>query len=384
MNKKAALLSVVAPLSAFGAEPRFQAQTIDPDIGIGYGLAIGDIDGDGKPDILLADKSQIAWYHNGDWKRHVIAENLNPRVGTRFLDNVCLAARDIDGDGKVEIAVGANWNPGETNNADASGSVHFLVRPEDPTGRWAPVKLPHEPTVHRMHWIRLADGDYRLLVLPLHGRGNVNGEGEGAKLLAYTPPEDAPIATGWKTEVVDGSMHLTHNFDILPPDSGEAEGVLLAGKEGVKRIRWSGGEWKADAALSASPTGEARDAGTWVALVSPMHGNSVRVASGPGAEEQVLDESLAEGHALAVADLLGTGNLQIVAGWRNPDKDGQTGIRLYVPDSEGDSWTRHPVDENTMACEDLKIADLNSDGKPDIIAAGRATHNVIIYWNKSQ
>jgi hypothetical protein len=36
-----------------------------------------------------------------------------------------------------------------------------------------------------------------------------------------------------------------------------------------------------------------------------------------------------------------------------------------------------------MACEDLKIADLNGDGKPDIIAAGRSTHNLKVYWNRS-
>jgi hypothetical protein len=36
-----------------------------------------------------------------------------------------------------------------------------------------------------------------------------------------------------------------------------------------------------------------------------------------------------------------------------------------------------------MACEDLQIADLNGDGKPDIIASGRSTNNLRIYWNKS-
>jgi hypothetical protein len=35
-----------------------------------------------------------------------------------------------------------------------------------------------------------------------------------------------------------------------------------------------------------------------------------------------------------------------------------------------------------MACEDFKVADLNGDGKPDIIAAGRATKNLIVYWNE--
>ena len=35
-----------------------------------------------------------------------------------------------------------------------------------------------------------------------------------------------------------------------------------------------------------------------------------------------------------------------------------------------------------MATEDLTVADLNEDGKPDIIAVGRATHNVKIYWQQ--
>ena len=56
--------------------PKFQEQTIDNNISIGYGLAIGDVDGDGKPDILLADKKQFVWYRNGDWKKFVMVENL--------------------------------------------------------------------------------------------------------------------------------------------------------------------------------------------------------------------------------------------------------------------------------------------------------------------
>ncbi len=40
------------------------------------------------------------------------------------------------------------------------------------------------------------------------------------------------------------------------------------------------------------------------------------------------------------------------------------------------------VDDNKMACEDLTVADLDGDGKIDIIAAGRATKNLKIYWNQ--
>ena len=42
------------------------------------------------------------------------------------------------------------------------------------------------------------------------------------------------------------------------------------------------------------------------------------------------------------------------------------------------------VDDGGIAVEDLTVADLNGDGKPDIIAVGRATHNVRIYWNQGK
>ena len=92
------LLALIAVSSVPAlAAPTFKPQTIDASISIGYGLAISDVDGDHKDDILIADAKEIAWYHNPDWKKEVIARNLTPR------DNVCIAARDINGDGKPDI-----------------------------------------------------------------------------------------------------------------------------------------------------------------------------------------------------------------------------------------------------------------------------------------
>ena len=93
--------------------PTFRAVEIDAQIQIGYGVAVADVNGDAKPDILLADKQQIVWYQNPAWTKHVIAEKLTPH------DHVCIAAQDIDGDGRCEIAVGAGWNPSDTRNSGA-------------------------------------------------------------------------------------------------------------------------------------------------------------------------------------------------------------------------------------------------------------------------
>jgi len=367
-------------------EPLFETQVIDTEISIGYGLAIGDVDGDGKPDILLADKDEIVWYRNGDWQRFVIAENL-----TRF-DNVCIAARDITGDGKVEVAVGAQWNPGETTDPDLSGSVHYLIRPDNPEQIWEEVKLLHEPTVHRMKWVQMDEDRYSLVVVPLHGRGNENGEGKGVRVYAYIPPEN-PHDT-WEMVLLDNNMNMTHNFDVMPQTDNNGETVFIGGRQGVRVINPVEGSWPVNSAEILegvdNEIGEIRHGSLgrvdFLATIEPMHGNEVAVyLLGEQPERILLSDNLNQGHALAAADLLGLGRNQVIAGWRNPNADGRVGIKLFIPEDEtGKRWSSHLIDDNNMAAEDLVVADLNGNGRLDIIAAGRATNNLIIYWNKNR
>ncbi|MCZ7639153.1 MAG: VCBS repeat-containing protein [Verrucomicrobia bacterium] len=203
-------------------EPAFHAVTIATDVAIGYGVAVADVDGDRRPDILLADKREFIWFRNPGWERFVLAQDLTET------DNVCLAAADLDGDGRAEIAVGAGWNPSDTTD---SGAVFYLIAPPDRTQRWTPVRLPHEPTVHRMRWVRNASGAHDLVALPLHGRGNQNGEGAGVRVLAYRKPPDP--AAPWPTILIDDTLHLTHNFDVVPGSHPPGEDLLVAAREGV-------------------------------------------------------------------------------------------------------------------------------------------------------
>ena len=368
--------------------PNFEPQLIDDNVSIGYGIVVGDVDGDGKPDLILADKKQFVWYRNGDWKRFVLAENLTER------DNVCIAARDIDGDGMVEIAVGAQWNPGETSDEAQSGSVHYLIRPDDPTQLWTPVQLPHEPTVHRMYWVKTGSAAYQLIVLPLHGRGNKAGEGAGVKVLAYEKP--ANPKDPWKITLIDESMHLTHNMITPEIGVGEGETIFIGGKEGVKSFSFKDDKWFAGPTTESPPGHESYGelslaavpgGGMLLAGIEPMHGNQVTAytATQESTEPQriVLDKSLKEGHGLVTGDFLGNGTIQIVAAWRMPNEAGDIGIKLYEPVNENyTEFKSHWIDQNGMATESLTAADLNGDGKLDIIASGRATNNLKIYWNR--
>lgn len=359
--------------------PKFRAVDVDTKVGIGYGIAIADVDGDGKTDILLADKNTIQWYRNPTWEKFVIASNLTEK------DHVCIAAQDIDGDGKAEIAVGAGWNPADTLN---SGAVFYLIPPKDRTQKWEPVVLHHEPTVHRMHWAKNAAGKYELLVQPLHGRGNKGGEGEGVKLLAYSMP--ANPKDEWKTHVVSDDLHMSHNFHPVNWDKDGEQELILGGKEGAFFYNRKGEGWT-HKQLTDSPTGELRDGKLpggkrFIATIEPMHGTTVAsyVQSGDGLwSRTVIDETFKDGHAVAIGDVLGLGSDQVVAGWRGMNPKGVPGVRLFTPlDKEGKQWRMTPLSAEEVAIEDLKLADLNGDGKLDIILAGRQTKNLRVLFNE--
>lgn len=376
--KKMLLLLACAAGPALAQTPNFKIQVIDNQIAIGYGLAIGDVDGDRKPDILMADQKEIVWYRNPGsktaepWKRNVMARNLTPE------DNVCIAARDLDGDGKVEVAVGAGWNPAETNDTTKSGAVFYLIRPKDPAQTWEPVRLHHEVTTHRMKWAKVGNNRYQLIVVPLHGRGNRNGEGKGVKILAYDFPKNPQGA--WKTSLVDSTMHMTHNFELW--EDGPQTRMVIGSKEGGKIVAWRNGRWEdtGEWVGKGDGIGEIRRGKPGlVAAVEPMHGNKLVVyQNGP----VTLTDKMNQGHAIVVDDFLKMGKDQIAVGWRNPNADKKIGVRLFVPQSDG-KWQEQLLDDSVMmACEDLQAADLDNDGDLDLIASGRATLNVLVYWNQ--
>ena len=378
------LICLLLPcLGVIGAEPPlYQWYELDVDaIEIGYGIQLSDVDGDGRADIVLADKSTIQWYENPTWKKHVIARDLTER------DNVCVTARDLDGDGKCEIAVGGQWNFRETLK---DGAVFYLIPPEDRRQPWTPVKLYNDPSTHRMHWARTPKGDYSLIVKPLRGRGSLDGDGSGLRILEYSMPADP--RGEWKTEVVDDALHLSHNFHLVNWDDDDEEEMIVAAKEGVwhfdrQEDRWEGRQLTKDFA------GEIRDGRLpngkrFIVTVEPMHGNKAAVYVEPqaGAEfwtlAAVLDPALIDGHALACADYLGVGSDQIVVGWRAMHPKGTPGIKFFTPlAADGSDWREQQISEAELAVEDIKAGDLNGDGRPDIVAAGRQTKNLKIFFS---
>ena len=101
--------------------PKFVSQIVDSNFGVGYGVAAADINRDGKPDIVAINETQAVWFENPSWKRHVMID------GATKKDNVCLAVHDIDGDGRLDVALGAGWM---STNTETGGTLQWLKQPQ--------------------------------------------------------------------------------------------------------------------------------------------------------------------------------------------------------------------------------------------------------------
>ena len=385
-------------LSASAQVPSFKAQEIDKTLKIGYGVVLGDVNGDGKQDIIVADKERVVWFSNSDWKLHTIL------TGKTKPDNVCLDPFDIDGDGKLDLALGAGWRPADTKTP---GTVQWLRQPKNGEGEWELIAIPQEePTIHRMRFGDV-NGDKKpeLVVVPLQGRGATgakNWSEAGVRVIAYTIPGD-PAKEQWKGELISDQYPTMHNFQVVDVDGDGKNDVLTASYEGVHlHKRDAAGKWtshKIGAGDQSNPQknrgaseiklGKMKNGRQFIGTIEPWHGNQVVVyvksTDGTQWARQMIDNTLMGGHAVSTADVDGDGGDDLVIGVRDPVPGGgaKSGVRVYRPSEDASKWERVELDPGGVAVEDLAVGDLNGDGKPDIVAVGRATGNVRIYWNEA-
>jgi len=362
-----------------GAGPRFRAQEIAGNFGVGYAVASGDVDGDGRTDILAINETELVWFQAPTWERRVV---LTP--GTTTPDNVTLAPHDIDKDGRLDVALGAGWGGQNT------GTLQW-VRQNAPgaSPAWVVFPIAAEPTLHRIRWADVdGDKDKELLVAPLHGKGakGPDGDGPAARVLVFRPPAN-PRTHPWPMEVAAEAHHIQHNFLTLNLDGDAQEEIVTASKEGLSALkRGKDGSWSRTLIGEGAP-GEVKlgrvGGRRMLATVEPWHGASIVIyAEKRGLwARTTIETALVEGHALGWADFDGDGSDELAAGWRGGPRPG---LAVYVVGREGNLVSKTMVDDGGMATEDLMVGDFDGDGRPDIVASGRATRNVKIYWNEPE
>ena len=78
-------LSLLPYQDAEAAEEKltFRVQEIERSLGVGYAVLIVDVNGDGKKDIVVVDKTRVVWYENPTWKRRTMIEGAVPPLAHR-------------------------------------------------------------------------------------------------------------------------------------------------------------------------------------------------------------------------------------------------------------------------------------------------------------
>jgi hypothetical protein len=368
-----------AALAADGF-PSFEQRTIDPDVGkVCYAVSVADVDGDGDQDIVALTENRVIWYEQPSWKPHVILQDQTP------VDNVCIAPHDVDGDGKVDFAIGAGWTK--------TGTLHWIHRTDDPDALWKVAAIGEETSVHRIRWADVLGKETpQLVVSPLNA-----SVGDGVRLLAFEIPA-SPSTERWSGTVLNGDLNRMHNHWHVDFDGDGKVDTLTASREGVSLIRRSGTEWQSvklgeGATGAADPNlngagevkiGKLKSGRAFLTSVEPMHGDQLAVYIEPADrnskwERHVIDKGFKRGHALWTADFDGDGSDDIAFG--HSDTPEKFGVNVYYATDDGVQWAKHVLDEGGMATEDLIVEDLTGDGWPDIVAGGRGTHNVKLYVN---
>jgi hypothetical protein len=357
--------------------PHFREHVVTKEVKFGYQLIAADLNKDGKKDLIAIDEraTEVAWFENPTWERHVLVTNV-----PRPLNAACY---DIDGDGIPEIVLAYHF---ETSPEQSVGNLVVLTHGNDVRQPWASQEIDRVPTAHRVRWIDpVGNGKKVLLLGPMVGKRFPPVEGDPVPIYLYRPGT-------WERQMISNEPRgVLHAINPVNWQGGRRQQLLAASYAGIQRLEFKEGKWVSTLVTRGDPrpwplcgSSEVRlgHLGTQRILVAiePWHGNQVVVYVPQGEEWKrvVIEDKMENGHGLAVGDLNGDGRDEIVAGFRG--KSFQLSI-YQAEDENGEHWRKTVLDDGGIAAADCVIEDFTGDGKPDIAAIGASTGNVKLYEN---
>ncbi|HEY2412052.1 MAG TPA: PVC-type heme-binding CxxCH protein [Pirellulaceae bacterium] len=367
------------------------------------GVGMGDFNNDGLLDISAGS----VWYEapskpGGEWTMHVLGEKANSFDIKTYGDTFMNWAEDVDGDGRQDLIVvdfpgKPTWwfqNPGHASKEP--WKKHMIV---SVTNDESPLYLD-------------GDGDGK--------RGLVYGD--GANRLSIARPQSNPLVE-WKQTPISapGDVKIVNFYHGL--------GVGDINKDGINDIVVPSGWWQGVAEITSEPwTFHPADFGRRAggALQPQAHmyvydfdgdGDNDVVGSSAHARgiwwyEQIttaktdgggevpggsrlplaewkthlIDESIAQTHALILADINGDGLPDLVTGkryyahnGRDPGEDEPPEIAWFELSRKAGTggrgsepvWTKHLFDSDSGVGTAFEVHDMNSDGLLDILVANK-------------
>ena len=324
---------------------------------------IGDIDGDGFPDVIFAG-NRLAWYAYPEWSKVLIADAEN-----EFTTDMQIG--DVDGDGDPDIIVPdgplgkLSWfeNPRPRGNPKATGDwrkhrigeqgtwAHDVeIGDFDADGRLDVVTRKAETIL----WLQTNPGSFARIILPEAlqngeglGVGDVNGDSRPDILQNGYWLENPPQAANgsWTKHVIDAKLPRQVSVTAFDVNADGRLDVLFAPAESAGSLSW------------------------YEAPEDPVNGNWV---------EHIIDPQVSHIHTFKIADVNRDGQPDLVTAEMHQSKTRR--VSVYYKDGNG--WKRQVL--AVTGSHNLRVGDIGSDGDIDIVGAnwGGEYHPLELWENK--
>jgi hypothetical protein len=357
-----------------GTSPDFKKTTITNEF-ISEGVAVGDVNRDGKLDILAGPY----WFEAPDWKRHDIypQKTLNPgkEYSTSFLD-YCM---DVNNDGWPDLIVigfpgtdivwyenpkkaGGYWKKHIILGGISVGNESPNFVDVDGDGRidvlcgdiglkqmvWLSAPKKKGDTVWTEHPISAKNPPGYWIFAHGLGLGDVNGDGR----------KDVIIKDGWWEAPVDRTQpNWVFHKANFGPDCSEMY-VMDVNHDGMNDV------------ISAS----SHHYGIWWY-------EQGRDAKGDTTWTQhVINDTFSETHGVALADMNGDGYPDIITGKRffahgdthiDPGSHEPAVLYWFEYTPDPPYWIAHQIDDDSGVGLHLVVQDMNKDGMKDIVISNK-------------
>lgn len=341
------------------------------------GVAVADVNRDGKPDLLVGDW----WYEAPDWKAHEIRPHGDYGDGSNgYSKAMACFAGDFNGDGWPDLLV--IGFPGEP--------CHWYENPRGAPGHWKEHLLWRSACNESPQYADLFKTGRPVLVMGIQPEGQICWFAPGKD--PTQPWQPHPISAPGRS--TPGTDRFSHGLGVGDVNGDGRPDVLCTAGWWEQPERENGRPWKFHPANLGEPcadmvTYDLTGTGRADVISSSAHRYGIwgyeQLAAGEGRNSfrfhDLFPHLFSESHALRLADINGDGLGDFVTGKRwwahgpKGDVDPNGPAVLYwfeaVRRDHGIEFRPHEIDHDSGIGTQFTVADVNGDGLLDIAISNK-------------